>query len=143
MAGNPVDLGIGRLKLVPHLLNPDVPGINCPVDDWRVAARTKWVTVINDFLDIEITLVFQVTDNVFICLFYVHSLEVGYLVRELSFHINRAGRHLYTCGSKDAEVIFAECGSLVNDACAGIGGNVVVFQNDERTVLLMLGEIGE
>ena len=143
MSRNPVDLGIGGLELIPHLLNPHVPGVNGPVDDWRVAAGTKWVAVIDHFLNIEITLFLQVPDNVLVGLFYVHSLEVDHLVRELAFHINGAGCHPYPCGSKDAEVIFAECRGLVNDACASVGGNVVVFQDDERAVILMFREVGE
>jgi len=99
--------------------------------------------VIDNFLNIETTLVFQVTDNVLIGFFYVYSLKICYLVRELSFHINRAGCHLYTRGSKHAEVIFAESWSLVNDACASVSGNVVIFQDNKRTFLFMLGEIGE
>lgn len=80
----------------------------------------------------------QHLDNLLIRRLDIHPRKLGHLRRELARVVDGAGRHLvrleHAAGDRDAVIVVAECGCLVDDARTGVGGDVFVDDDAEGFV---------
>ena len=80
----------------------------------------------------------QMLHNLLIRRLDIHPRKLGHLRRELASIVDGARRHLVrledTAGDRDAVVVITKGGRLVNDTCAGVGGDVFIDDDAEGFV---------
>ena len=82
--------------------------------------------MLNHILDIEVTGIFKITNDMFIRIFDMHTGEVRNLIRKSSIHIYRANHSRNVGVLHDTGIVLAESRGLVDNSRSTFRCHVVV-----------------
>ena len=141
--GSPVHRRIVLGETLVEIFDADVPGIDRSVDKRRIGTIAERIRVNDCRLMDELALGLEPLDEILVAILAEAPLKLRNRVGECARVIKRIDERRHARFLADAEVVFAVCGSDMNETYTVISRDVIVVRYAERTLGLLIGEVRE